>query len=81
MIDEFLQDLKDKAPSLIVDSSSETSSVPPIDRVSREAWISKNQTKPLLPEMNEVFRYISANYRSVATVGPDRWEVFELIEN
>ncbi len=64
-------------PALITDASQGTDKVPPLARAKRTRWRSRWRAsyRPL-PEMDEVYGYIDANYKFVGFVGPGRWPAY-----
>ncbi len=75
LVEEFLRDIENNQPELIVDASSSDKITPPIDPSARERWA------PVLvydmpPGMSELFDYINSHYEIVGSVGPDRWQVY-----
>ena len=64
MVEEFLAGIEANRPELIIDTSPTNRAVPPLDAAAREEWGRREQA-PLLPEMQQVFSYVSAHYRRV----------------
>ncbi len=72
---EFLRDIENSRPALIIDASSSDRITPPIDVTAREQWT------PMLvydmpPQMSEVFHYINSHYQFVGSLGPDGWRLY-----
>ncbi len=76
MIREFLRHIMANNPTVIIDSSPGNEVVPPIDSVQRQKWLSGSDSYAVLPEMDEVFDYISSNYELGGVVGPGQWPVY-----
>lgn len=75
LVMEFLSDIKNSRPALIIDASASDRITPPIDVTAREQWA------PMLvydmpPQMSEVFHYINSHYQFVGSLGPDGWRVY-----
>lgn len=76
-IREFLRELISNKPRLIIDTSTSSRSIPPIDPERRANWIPPAPRDfALLPEMDEVFVYLSTHYKRIGSVGPNRWDVY-----
>jgi hypothetical protein len=76
MIREFLDDLKAQQPALIIDSSRTNCMIPPLDPSQREKWQSCGLGFAPLPEMEEVYAYVLANYELAARLFDKKWDVF-----
>ncbi len=83
MVREFLHDISTRKPTLIIDASTVDSITPPIDPVERRIWRPAFSGSELLPEMKDVFEYITSNYKRVTTLaeghGKERWPVYEYV--
>ncbi len=75
IIREFLNDIKNNKPVLIIDTSSTNPVIPPINATLRNKWKSKST---LLPEMNEVFKYIDNNYKFIGKIR--RWSIYKYMK-
>ena len=64
LVEEFLAGIKANEPVLIIDTSPTNRVVPPLDAAARAEW-ARGQQAPLLPEMEQVFTFLSAHYRCV----------------
>ncbi len=64
LVEEFLAGIKENEPVLIIDTSPTNRVVPPLDATARAEWGSRERI-PLLPELQQVFSYLSAHYRRV----------------
>ena len=74
---EFLHEIISKKPKLIIDTSTSSPSIPPIDPKRRAKWIPPTQRGfALLPEMDEVFVYLATHYQRIGSVGPNKWDVY-----
>jgi hypothetical protein len=74
IIDEFLNDIRQKRP-LIIDTSSSNARVPPINKVKRTAWTHDANVR-LLGEMQDIFAFIDLNYDHIETIGSAKWDVY-----
>lgn len=65
MIRQFIADLEQRPPELIIDTSPVNTIVPPIDNGRREGWMRWGPTEFYAPpqEMQELFGYLNAHYR------------------
>ncbi len=63
LVHEFLADIRDQRPALIIDAASINLAVPPIDSEARKARLKENYQFLLLPEMDAVFDHIATHYR------------------
>ena len=68
----LLQDLKDKRPRLIIDTSYADRTVPSFDNSKRMDFKSTR-------EMDKIFEYVNENYVKIGVIGTDEWEVYERI--
>jgi hypothetical protein len=81
MIEEFLDDIKQKKP-MIVDTSATDVYLPPFDKDERKKWKyidfteRKNENCTMRPKMNEVFDYIYSNYKLVNTTDRYKWKIY-----
>ena len=75
LVREFLQDLENNKPALIVDASSSDRITPPIDVLARDQWVSA-LVYDVPPQLTEVFDYIDALYQYIGSLGPDSWRVY-----
>jgi hypothetical protein len=79
---EFLREITFKKPKLIIDTSTSSPSIPPIDPERRAKWIPPPQRGfALLPEMDEVFVYLATHYQRVGSIGPNKWDVYIYADN
>jgi len=74
MIEEFLKDLIDKKPEIIVDTSSTEPTIPPIN-AQLGNWSYKWYRA--LPEMQKVYEFVISNYRLVGEIGQEGWLVYK----
>lgn len=82
MIEEFLEDIKQKKP-LIVDTSATDIYLPPFDKEERKKWkfmdfterVNENCT--MSPRLQEVFDYVYSNYRLVDTTDRYKWKIYK----
>jgi hypothetical protein len=88
MVSEFLRALETKTPKLIVDTTSSTRIIPPLDPDRRQQWLNQpfdcwlavDKNMPgcsLLPSMKQVFAFVSQNYRLVGRVGVAGWYIYQ----
>ena len=86
MIEEFLDDVKQKK-SLIVDTSATDIYLPPFDREERKKWKYMDFTErvnegcTMSPKMEEVFDYVYSNYELVATTDRFKWKIYRYVGN
>ncbi len=76
LVHQFLADLKANRPLVIVDVSAGGSLVPSLDPATRRRQSLSPQAYDLLPEMDEVFAYIAANYERVPAAGGPGWTAY-----
>lgn len=81
MVKEFLGDIREKKPALIVDTSNANTSIPPIDAGKRAYWektvaVWSDFKSVLLPGTREVFEYVALNYAPVGPIGQQGWIVY-----
>ncbi len=86
MIEEFLDDIKQKKP-LIVDTSSTDISFAPIDNNERKKWEYRNlaghrdESCKNSPKMEELFEYINSRYTPVYTFKKNKWKIYQFDDN
>jgi hypothetical protein len=74
---EFLNDLIENPPEIIIDGWKDTDKVPPLNQIDRSNW--SNPWLPYYdtpPEMSEVFRFINENYYPSIEIGPEKWVMY-----
>ncbi|MDP9225474.1 MAG: glycosyltransferase family 39 protein [Actinomycetota bacterium] len=77
LIEELLADFTASPPTLIVDASTAAIQVvPPLSREERSRWIGSDAAYAGLPEMDQIFEFISANYLETTRLGPSGWPVY-----
>jgi hypothetical protein len=76
-IGELLLALQREPPALIVDASPATIDVPPLDRGEREQWTLLEPKYAVLPEMDQIFRWVEEHYVRVTEVGFLRWPIYQ----
>jgi hypothetical protein len=82
MIEEFLDDIKQKKP-LIVDTSSTDESFTPIDKNDRKKWKYRNLAGyrdgscMISPKMEEALEYINSRYNLVYTFKKNKWKIYQ----
>jgi hypothetical protein len=76
-IGELLLALQHEPPALIVDASPATIDVPPLDRAERERWTLLEPKYAVLPEMDQIFRWVEEHYVRVTEVGFLRWPIYQ----
>lgn len=77
MINEFLNELMEQSPEIIIDASPSNSNIPPIDRTEREKWHAPaDPAYGVLPETEAVFEYIESHYQFTGLVGEKEWRVY-----
>lgn len=85
-IEEFRSGLLERKPRLIIDPSPSDPLVPPINSAERATWKridcwanpSREPKCIFLPELEQIASSIITDYSYVGTIGPDKWEVYEL---
>jgi 4-amino-4-deoxy-L-arabinose transferase-like glycosyltransferase len=80
MVTQLLDEIVVEKP-LIIDCSSSDGLSPPIDDVQRQLWSPNVASWGLIPEMDEVFKYIHAHYQRVGVIGPNDWSVYVDADN
>ncbi len=81
MINEFLDDIRDKKP-MIVDTSSTNEFIPPIDDIKREQWANfvfagnSGVDCQIQQDMGEVFNFINSQYEPVDTIEENGWVIY-----
>jgi hypothetical protein len=73
--DEFLHELEERPPAVIVDASKAVPEVPPLASADRQQYRDSKRGR-LLPEADAVFTYICTHYQLTGTVGPLEWPVY-----
>ncbi|MBN1977744.1 MAG: glycosyltransferase family 39 protein [Anaerolineae bacterium] len=76
LISEFLDDIVTNKPVLIIDTSPTNELIPPISSVERSNWRLVDENYGILPEMEEVFEYLEANYEMERRIGEAQWPVY-----
>lgn len=79
LVHEFLADIRAQKPPLIIDTSSTNLAVPPIDAAARQARLEEDYQFVLLPEMGEVFAYITTHYRT-ERIFDGGWVAYRLMD-
>ena len=73
IIGEFLADLEQRAPALIIDTRLDSMPLP----YSPDGAARCGQTdRPIPAGMEQVYSFICANYERVTEIGPDSWIVY-----
>jgi hypothetical protein len=75
-VSELLLALQREPPALIVDASPATTDVPPLDRTARQRWTPLEPHTVVLPEMDQLFRWIEDRYVRVDQVGFLGWPIY-----
>lgn len=81
LFEEFLDELNESKPLLVIDTSSTNINVPPIDPEEAEQWARLTKSLWPSPGMQRFHQYIHSNYRLLGTVGAEGWRVYRTIEN
>lgn len=75
MVEEFLRDIAEKRPRIIIDASVSGMMIPPLNS-SMETWSAMGYRA--LPKMKEVYGYIASRYRRTGEIGMDgEWAIYE----
>lgn len=79
MVNEFLNDIIINKPKLIIDTSSSTGIVPPIDANRNKSWHFNHPYHHFhyLSEMDSVKRFILSNYTEIKYLPITGWVVYE----
>jgi hypothetical protein len=80
MVEGLLAELVQDQP-MVIDCSSSDMLSPPIDDAQRLLWRPYVGNWGLIPEMDDVFKYIHAHYERVGVVGPYDWVVYVYNDN
>jgi hypothetical protein len=77
MVHNFLSDLAQHPPVLIVDASEETpgGTIPPLDAAQRRRWMTSGAYDGPAG-MQQVYAYIAAHYDRVAVIGENAWVIY-----
>ncbi len=78
MIKEFLNDITMNKPMLIIDTSTTDIRIPPLDIKDRRNWTSGSNTFRIIPQMNDIFQYIDANYYFAGFIGEKNWRIYKI---
>jgi 4-amino-4-deoxy-L-arabinose transferase-like glycosyltransferase len=77
---DFLAELRDAPPAIIVDAAVSDQSAPPLSRWDAEwhfpklGWYAPYRT--MTPALEPFYEFVAQNYTPVAVVGPERWTVY-----
>lgn len=77
MVEAFRAELEARRPAVIVDASSVTSAVPPLDRAAARGHVSSEPRRyAALPEIDAVIAFVEREYELVGTLPRSGWRVF-----
>lgn len=79
LVEEFLTELSENPPTLIIDTSSTNERVPPLDAHDRESSYQPQEKYGPGTELDPVFNFIARNYSWTETVDSSQWRIYRRI--
>lgn len=76
LVDEFLVDLRENKPLLIIDTSSTNQSVPPLQDTARQVWSKTALQYQVPPSMERFFAFVSSSYSFAYAIEGVDWRVY-----
>src|SRR4030042_5515512 len=87
-IGEFIDDIKNKKPKLIIDASDSTfdnevdqGRIFPINSNNRAELLARSEEPDKYKGFNEFYEYVDLNYERIGFTYDNKWQVFKLKEN
>jgi hypothetical protein len=68
-IQEFINDIIEKQPVLIIDTSQVHLAIPPIAADLREGWADNTGVREVVPELDDFFTFVEENYEPIDIIG------------
>ena len=79
LVEEFLTELSENPPTLIIDTSSTNDRVPPLDARDRDSSYQPQETYGPGTELDSVFNFVARNYSWTETVDSSQWRIYRRI--
>ena len=74
-IQEFINEIQENKPKLIIDTSATNSRIPPLDYSKRNQWKNINDNSYDV-EFEKFFRYFDENYKLIGMTKESKWDVY-----